>query len=206
MSFTKTNLFNIYFVGSTTLIALIGAPLYIHRYGIAASEIFLLFFYVIATGLSVTMGYHRLFAHVTYKTNNLVRFVLLFFGAAAFQQSALAWSSQHRDHHRYVDTENDPYNIKKGFFWAHMGWLFFGKYRFIYFNAGDLADSKLIMHQARHYPLWSLTAGLIVPVLLGALTGHALGAFILCVCFRIVFVHHGSWCINSVCHTFGKAA
>ncbi len=129
---------------------------------------------------------------------------LLFFGAAAFQQSALAWASQHRDHHRYVDTDNDPYNIKKGFFWAHMGWLFFGKYRFYYANAGDLVDSKLVLHQARHYPLWSLTAGVIVPMILGVWAGHALGAFILCVCFRTVFVHHGSWCINSVCHTFGK--
>lgn len=205
MSFTKTNLVNIYFIGSITLIALIGAPLYVCHDGISLFETLLLIFYVAATGLSVTVGYHRLFAHTTYKTNDLIRFILLFFGAASFEQSALAWSSQHRDHHRYVDTENDPYNIKKGFFWAHMGWLFFGKYMFFYSNVDDLTHSKLVMHQARHYPLWCLSAGVVAPVLLGALAGHALGAFILCVCFRIFFVHHSTWCINSVCHTFGKA-
>ncbi len=205
MSFTKTNLFNIYFIGATTLIALIGTPLYIYHYGVSVSEIFLMLFYIIATGLAVTVGYHRLFAHVTYKTHGPIRFALLFFGAASFEQSALAWSSQHRDHHRYVDTDSDPYNIKKGFFWAHMGWLFFGNYRLVYANVPDLSGSRLVMHQARYYPLWSLTAGLIFPVLLGAVTGHALGAFILSVCLRTVIVHHGTWCINSICHTFGKS-
>lgn len=205
MSLTRMNVFNMYFIGGITLITLVGVPLYVGHFGISASEILLVVFYVMATGLSITVGYHRLFAHVTYKTGSLVRFILLFFGAAAFQQSALVWASQHRDHHRYTDAEADPYNAKKGFFWAHMGWMFFGNYKFVYTNAGDLVDSKLVMHQARYYPLWSLTSGLVVPVLIGALTGHALGAFILAVCFRTVFVHHGTWCINSICHTFGKA-
>lgn len=205
MSFTKANLVNIYFIGSITLVALIGTPLYIYHYGISLFEIVFLIFYTVITGLSVTVGYHRLFAHATYKTNDVIRFILLFFGAASFEQSALAWSSQHRDHHRYVDTENDPYNIKKGFFWAHMGWLFFGKYHFFYSNVDDLTKSKLIMHQARYYPLWCLGAGVVLPVLVGALAGHALGAFILVVCLRIFIVYHSTWCINSVCHTFGKA-
>jgi stearoyl-CoA desaturase (delta-9 desaturase) len=202
---TKANIFNIFFIGLTTGIALIGTPLYIHFYGITTAEILVLLAWVVSIGMSVTVGYHRLFAHVTYKTNNFVRFVLLFLGAASFEQSALAWASQHRDHHKYVDTEADPYSIKKGFFWAHMGWLFFGNYRFFYANVADLVESKLVMNQARYYPLWSLTAGVLVPVLVGALMGHALGAFILCVCLRTVIVHHGTWCINSVCHTFGKA-
>jgi stearoyl-CoA desaturase (delta-9 desaturase) len=204
MNFTKENLFNIYFIGGMTLLAVIGTPLYIYHYGLSTAEIALTVFYIFATGLGVTVGYHRLFSHVTYKTSPFITFLLLFFGAGAYQQSALAWASQHRDHHRYVDTENDPYSIKKGFFWAHMGWMFFGKYRHFYGNVGDLSDSKLVMHQARNYPLWCLTSGLVVPVLIGALMGHALGAFVLAVCFRVIFVYHGSWAINSVCHSFGK--
>lgn len=205
MVFTKENLINIYFIGAVTLVALVGAPVYIHHRGVSGFEIGLTVFYIVATGLSVTVGYHRLFSHATYKTNGLIRFLLLFFGAASFEQSALAWSSQHRDHHRYVDTENDPYSIKKGFYWAHMGWLFQGQYRFFYNNVDDLIKSRLLMNQARHYPAWCLISGIAVPVLVGALAGHALGAFVLAVCFRIFFVHHSTWCINSVCHTFGKS-
>ncbi len=205
MALTKENLINIYFVGATTLIAFIGGPLYIYFHGITAFDIWLMVFFIVATGLSVTVGYHRHFSHATFKTNNVMRFIMLFFGAASFEQSALAWSSQHRDHHRYVDTDNDPYSIKKGFYWAHMGWLFNGNYRFFYNNVDDLVKNKLIMNQARYYPAWCLLSGIAFPVLIGALFGHALAAFIFSVCFRIVFVHHSTWCINSVCHMFGKA-
>jgi stearoyl-CoA desaturase (delta-9 desaturase) len=103
-----------------------------------------------------------------------------------------------------VDTEFDPYNIKKGFFWAHMGWLIFGKYRFYYTNVDDLIKSRLIMHQAKHYVPWAIVAGVVTPVLIGSLFGHALSAFILSVCLRVTLVYHSTWCINSVCHTFGK--
>jgi stearoyl-CoA desaturase (Delta-9 desaturase) len=202
----KANWFNILFIGANTVIGLIGAPLYIHRYGITAGEIALFLFFTFATGIAITAGYHRLFAHVTYKAHNLIRFIMLFFGAAAFQQSALAWSSQHRDHHAYVDTDRDPYNIKKGFFWAHMGWLIFGKFDFYYDNVDDLIRSKLVMHQARHYVLWGVVAGIITPVVIGAIMGHALGAFLISVCFRVTLVYHGTWCINSVCHMFGNAS
>ncbi len=203
--FGKANWFNIIFIGANTLIALIGGPLYVSHYGLSTSEIFLFLFFVFATGLSITVGYHRLFAHVTFKANALVRFLLLFFGAAAFEQSALAWASQHRSHHQYVDTDADPYNIKKGFFWAHMGWLIYGKHDFYYDNVDDMIRSKLVMHQARHYVLWGVGAGILTPVLIGALMGHALGAFIFAVCVRVTFVYHSTWCINSVCHMFGNA-
>ena len=104
---------NIAFFVMTTLFAAVGTPIYFVHSGISISEVLLFVFYILATSLSITMGYHRLFAHSTFKANAFVRFLVLFFGAAAFQQSALKWASQHRDHHRYVDTEQDPYNIKK---------------------------------------------------------------------------------------------
>lgn len=203
--FGKANWFNIFFIGTNTLIALIGGPWYLHHYGFSTYEGVLMTFFIFATGLSITVGYHRLFAHATFKAHSLVRFLLLFFGAAAFEQSALAWASQHRSHHQFVDTDADPYNIKKGFFWAHMGWLIYGKHDFYYDNVDDMIRSKLVMHQARHYVLWGVTAGILTPVLIGALGGHALGAFIFAVCVRVTFVYHSTWCINSVCHMFGKA-
>lgn len=201
----KANWFNIVFISANTLIAVIGCPLYIYHYGFPMPVALLTLFFVYATGLSITVGYHRLFAHVTYKANAIVRFILLFMGAAAFQQSALAWSSQHRTHHQHVDSDADPHNIKKGFFWAHMGWLIFGKHEFYYDNVDDLIRDKMLMHQARYYVWWGLASGVVFPVLLGALMGHALGAFLFAVCFRITFVYHSTWCINSVCHMFGTA-
>ena len=82
-------------------------------------------FYTFATGMSITVGYHRLFAHRAFKAHPVLQFLVLFFGAGAFEMSALGWASQHRTHHKYVDTERDPYNIKQGFFYAHIGWMLF---------------------------------------------------------------------------------
>ena len=196
---------NIIFFAVTTLVALIGTPLYVYRYGLAASEIALLVFFLVATPLSITVGYHRLFAHGAYKTNAVIRFLLLFFGAAAFEQSVLEWSSQHRDHHRYVDTDRDPYSIKKGFFYAHMGWMVFWHHETDYDNVQSLSADPMVMHQHRHYVLWAILAGFGMPLLLGALSGHLLGAFILSVCLRLTVVYHLTFFINSICHMFGRA-
>lgn len=180
-------------------------PWYVHRYGVSLHEILLTLFFILATGLGITVGYHRYFAHATFKTHPVIEFLILFFGAAAFEQSALTWSSGHRDHHRYVDTDLDPYSIKKGFWYAHIGWMTLWKQAPDYRNAKDLLKNKIVMHQHYHYPLWGLVSGILLPVLIGALMGHALGALILAVFFRISFVYHATFCINSVCHTFGKA-
>ncbi len=193
------------FFSVTTAGALIGGPWYWHRFGISVSEILLTLFFTLATGLAITVGYHRLFAHSTFKANPFVQFLVLFFGAAAFEQSALTWSSGHRDHHRYVDTDKDPYSIKKGFWYAHIGWMTLWKQKPDYQNAKDLLKNHLLMNQHNYYVAWGLTAGILVPVLIGAMMGHALGALILAVCVRLTFVYHATFCINSVCHTFGKA-
>ncbi len=188
----------------TTLVAVIGTPLYIQRYGLSLPQILLFLFYVGATGLSITVGYHRLYSHSTFKANPLIHFLVLFFGAAAFEQSALTWSSGHRDHHRYVDTDKDPYSIKKGFWYAHIGWMTLWQQQPDYNNSKDLMKNGLLMNQHRLYVLWGVGAGIVLPVVLGALAGNALGGFILSVCLRLTFVYHATFCINSVCHTFGK--
>ena len=201
----KNNWVNIIFFAVTTLVGLVGTPLYIYKYGVTGSEIALLVFFVVVTPLSITTGYHRLFAHTTYKTNAVIRFLLLFFGAAAFEQSALQWSSQHRAHHRYVDTDLDPYSIKKGFFYAHMGWLIFWQHETDYDYVKDLVEDALIMHQHRYYLFWAIVAGIVMPLLLGALTGHLLAAFVLSVCLRLTVVYHLTFFINSICHIFGRS-
>jgi stearoyl-CoA desaturase (Delta-9 desaturase) len=196
---------NILFFAVTTLAGIIAAPLYVYYYGLSSAELALFLFYFGATGLGITVGYHRLFAHATFKTNRMVRFILLFFGAAAFEQSALRWSAQHYDHHRYVDTDRDPYSIRKGFFYAHIGWLIFWKHETHYGNVRRLQNDPLVMHQHRYYELWAIGAGIVTPAVIGALTGHLLGALLIAVGLRLTLVYHVTFFINSVCHTFGTA-
>ena len=186
------------------MIGLAGTPFYIMHYGVSAGEWALFFTWVFCTSMAITVGYHRLFAHTTYKTNVLVRFLLLFFGAATFEQSALKWASQHRQHHQFTDTDQDPYNIKRGFWYAHVSWILFWKHRVNYDNAPDLKLSKLVMSQHHLYTLWSLGAGIAIPMLIGFWIGHPLGAFILAVNLRLILVMHSAFFINSYAHMFGS--
>jgi stearoyl-CoA desaturase (delta-9 desaturase) len=134
-----------------------------------------------------------------------VRFLALFLGAAAFEQSALTWASTHRDHHRHADTALDPYGIDKGFFYAHIGWMLFWKHEPDFSNVKDLEKDRMIRHQHRHYLAWALAAGVLLPIGIGAMLGQALGAFFLTVCVRLTIVHHATFCINSFSHKFGSA-
>ena len=195
---------SIFFICVLVFSTLVLTPIYIHQHGISRSEAALFIFYVLATSFSITVGYHRLFSHGAFKANYFVQFLILFFGAAAFEQSALKWSSLHRRHHQYVDTDLDPYNIKRGFFYAHVGWILFWKQPVNYDNVKDLQKNPLVMHQHEHYRLWSLTAGLGVPLLVGALTGHLLGAALLSIGARLFIVLNSAFFINSYAHTFGS--
>jgi stearoyl-CoA desaturase (Delta-9 desaturase) len=194
----KNNWTTILFFIVTTSAALVGAPLFFWKRGVTATDGVLFLFFLVATGMSITAGYHRL-----YKANGAVRFLILFFGAAAFEQSALTWASTHRDHHRHVDTDADPYGIKKGLFFAHIGWMLFWKHEPNFDNVKDLQKDPLVAHQHRWYPAWAMTAGVFLPVALGALYGHAWAAFFLTVCVRLTLVHHATFCINSLSHKFG---
>lgn len=196
---------NFVFFTATFAVAVIGVPVYLYVFGVQTFDVASFIFWVMATGLAITVGYHRLLAHRTFRAHPVVTFLSLFFGAAAFEESALQWTSQHRDHHRYVDTERDPYNIKQGFFYAHIGWILFRNHSINYGNVKDLQKSELIMHQHRHYVLWALTAGVFLPAIVGVLSGHLLGTLLITVVGRVVFVQHGTFLINSVCHYFGKA-
>src|SRR4029434_3341193 len=82
-----------------------------------------------ACGFSVTLGYHRLFSHITFQASWPIRLFTLIFGAAAFENSVLMWASEHRRHHKHVDHDDDPYCISKGFFCAYRMATFQAKYR-----------------------------------------------------------------------------
>src|SRR3990167_3152336 len=132
--------------------------------------------YTFWTGLCTTAGYHRLFAHKSYKASWLVRFLLLLFASTTFEGSALEWSTDHRNHHLYTDTDKDPYNIKKGFWWAHIGWLFMLQPKKRDFsNVKDLSADSLIWWQHRYFPWIGAVMGFVFPTVVAALWGDPLG-------------------------------
>ena len=97
----------------TALLTLTAVPWYFWTYGWDWFLFGVLLFYYIATGMSITLGYHRLFSHKAFKASWPVRLFVLLFGAAAFENSALWWSSEHRKHHKHVDTDDDPYRPQR---------------------------------------------------------------------------------------------
>jgi stearoyl-CoA desaturase (Delta-9 desaturase) len=198
---------NTVYLAGTLLVTLTAVPAYIWRYGLDGFQIGLFFAFFAATGLSITLGYHRLFSHLTFEARWPVRFLTLLFGAAAFENSALVWAADHRRHHKFVDHENDPYDISKGFFHAHIGWILFRLQPETTFEGvKDLQQDSLIMWQHRHYRTIAVLMSFGVPTLLGAMVGGwsgALGSFLIAGVARIVCVHHMTFFINSMCHTLG---
>ncbi|MDF1851464.1 MAG: fatty acid desaturase [Verrucomicrobiales bacterium] len=206
--FDRVNWFTSGFLVLTFLAALIGTPLYIIYFGFDPFFLALFAGFFIATGMSITLGYHRLFAHKAFKAKKPVKILTLLFGAAAFEDSALDWASDHRQHHKHVDDEHDdPYAISKGFFWAHMGWIFFKLYPRELTNVNDLKRDPIVMWQHRHHRIIGVLVGLVLPTLIGlAYSGWvgALGGFIFGGLTRLVCVQHCTFLINSLCHTIGN--
>ncbi len=202
----KTRWASVGFFAILTLVTLVGCPIYLYYMeGLSLFLGVLTLSYVFLTSMAITAGYHRLYAHMTYKAHPVYHFLMLFLGAATFQQSALKWSSLHRTHHRYTDTDRDPYNIKKGFFHAHVGWILFWKNPVDYGNVKNLGQFSLLMHQHNHYQAWAILAGVVTPVMIGAMGGQALGALLFAVTARVFVVFQLSFFINSLAHTLGTA-
>jgi stearoyl-CoA desaturase (delta-9 desaturase) len=154
------------------------------------------------TTFAISGGYHRLFSHRAYKANNLMKLFYLIFGAASGQNSALKWSRDHRVHHRKVDTFEDPYNIKQGFFFAHMGWVLL-KDRVEADSPKDLMRDPLVMWQHRHVGKIALITNFAICMIVGYFSGSYLGSFALVGFLRLAVVLHIIFSINSFCHKIG---
>jgi stearoyl-CoA desaturase (delta-9 desaturase) len=199
---------NSLFLMGTLLVTLTAVPAYIWQVGLDAFQVALFLLFFVATGLSITLGYHRLFSHRSFKAAWPVRLFTVVFGAAAFENSVLCWAADHRRHHKFVDQEDDPYDISKGFFHAHIGWILFKlkpDTSLEYVN--DLQRDRLLLWQHRHYHAIAILAGFALPALLGWVwnggTG-ALGAFLIAGVARVVFVQQMTFFINSLCHSIGR--
>ncbi len=163
---------------------------------------FLLVTFIIG-GLSITAGYHRLYAHKAYSANPFFEWTVLLTSTLAWQWSALAWSHDHRLHHKHVDTEQDPYSIKKGFWYAHFLWLFDYRRNFQSSLVADLLKNPRVVFQDKHYLILAIAVNLLV-FGIGCLFLSPLMSFFAGVLLRIAAIHHCTWFINSLAHVWGS--
>ena len=199
------------FLIGTLLTSFIGLPIFIYHYGGQINwwlhgSVFVAMF--IASGLSITLGYHRLFSHLSFKASWPVRLLTLIFGATAMENSALEWCSDHRRHHKHTDDDEDPYNIQRGFFFAHMGWIMMrpigGESPLT--NVNDLKRDPLVRFQHKWWTAIGILVGFGLPALIGYLVEGGIGAasgLLIGGVTRLVAVHHMTFFINSLCHTLG---
>ena len=204
---TNINLINSSFLIGTPILAATSLVYYSMNYGISWFEPVIFFFFYFASGLSITAGYHRLFSHRTHKGEWPLRLFYALFGAAAFQNSAIKWCSDHRRHHLKTDEDEDPYSVTDGFVWAHIGWVMVDQGDEIVEHVEDLQADKILAWQDRHIFLIGFLVGIVLPGLVGfALLGNIhglLGGMIYGGFLRVVVVHHATFLINSAAHTRG---
>ncbi len=203
----KLNLLNSVFLVGTPVIALVGVVWYVVNYSISWEVLLIFTLMYLATGFSITAGYHRLFSHRTHSAAWPLRLFYALFAAGAFENSAIKWCSDHRRHHLKTDEEEDPYSVKRGFFWAHMGWVMVDQRGDEVSDVEDLQADPILVWQDRHIFKIGALMGIGFPGLLGLLMiggwqgflgGVIWGGFV-----RLVFVHHGTFLINSAAHCWG---
>ena len=197
--------FRIAFFVLTPVIGIVGTGAYAWAHGVSwwQPALFLLFYALV--GVSVTAGYHRLYAHRSYEAHPLVQAFYLFFGAMALQNSILVWASDHRTHHRHVDHDWDPYNIRRGGWWAHILWIFYKNAPGRTFDdVPDLQKNALVRLQNRFATTIGIVAGLGLPTLIGAAFGDPLGGLLWGGFLRIVVIHHTTFFVNSIAHLYGS--
>ena len=203
--FQKINWVNTFFLILVPIIGIVGTVLIITHGNFHWGTLWLAISFLIATGLSITAGYHRLFAHRSYQAIWPVRLFFLLFGVSAFQGSVLEWCTDHRNHHLYTDTDRDPYNIQRGFWFAHIGWLFMlDTTKRDYSNVKDLSRDPLMKFQHAFFGPLSILMGFVFPMAIASLWGDPWGGLIIAGALRITISQQTTFCVNSVCHLFGS--
>ncbi|WP_028116512.1 fatty acid desaturase [Ferrimonas senticii] len=159
------------------------------------------------SGLSITAGYHRLWAHRAWQAHPALQWLLAIGGAMAMQNTILHWCSDHRTHHKHVDNnDRDPYSAGNGFWYSHIGWLLrdHGISDADTKNVRDLHKNPIVQFQHRHYLLLAGATNLGLPLALGWLAGDLWGGLLIAGFLRVVLVHHGTFFINSLAHIWGS--
>ena len=191
---------------STPLAALLIVPYYLWTHSVSWQVWAIFAFFMAWNGLSITVGYHRLWSHRTYQAHPIVKWFLLIGGTLAVQGSVFDWCAGHRLHHRHVDDiYQDPYSAKRGFWFSHIGWMLknYPSGNYDYKNIPDLKADPVLVAQDKYYALWILLANIGLPALFGWMVGDVAGTLVLAGLLRLVLSHHFTFFINSLCHMFG---
>jgi stearoyl-CoA desaturase (Delta-9 desaturase) len=157
----------------------------------------------ILIGLGISAGYHRLFTHRSFECPAWMRIILLILAAGAIQHNVYNWSCDHRRHHQFTDTPNDPHDINKGFWYSHFLWIY-TEYAYIYDNINDLKKDKWCQWQVKYYWFIAVFVAFVIPSLIAWSWGDFLGGLFIGSFLRTVFLSHVIFAVNSVCHYFGS--
>jgi stearoyl-CoA desaturase (delta-9 desaturase) len=199
---------NVLIFSLTFLIAAIAVPYYAITVGFSGLEITATILCLGYCGMSITAGYHRLWAHKTYEAHPVLQWFFAIGGAFALQNSALHWSSDHRVHHKFVDqNDKDPYSAKRGFWFSHIGWMLreYQSQRYSdYSNVRDLQNNPIVMWQHKHYLALTIATNFGIPLFLGFLTDSYIGMLLSVGVLRLVLSHHFTFFINSLAHIWGS--
>ena len=191
---------------STPLAALLIVPYYLWTHSVSWQAWAIFAFFMAWNGVSITVGYHRLWSHRTYQAHPIVKWFFLIGGTLAVQGSVFDWCAGHRLHHRHVDDiYQDPYSAKRGFWFSHIGWMLknYPSGHYDYKNIPDLKADPVLVAQDKYYALWILLANIGLPALFGWMVGDIAGTLVLAGLLRLVLSHHFTFFINSLCHMFG---
>lgn len=198
-----TSLSGLFIIGYHAAL-LIGLPFYFYYsppgLAMVVASVVLLF----VTEIGIGAAYHRFYSHRCFTLHPVAESILLFLATLAVQGSALRWSFEHRLHHAYVDTDRDPYSIKKGFWYAHVLWLFDESKPIEDRRVPDLLKNRLVMFQHRYFGTLSTLSNVLVCGLIGLALRDFLGAFVLAWWTRLMLSHHLTWFINSLAHYWGE--
>jgi stearoyl-CoA desaturase (delta-9 desaturase) len=184
--------------------------------GITWLELSLMAGMYVATGLGITVGYHRLFTHRSFETVRPMKFILAVLGSMAVEGPLLKWVATHRKHHQHSDRPEDPHSphsrggglrgVIAGFWHAHVGWVFTPDHPNLMRYVRDLNADRVLRAISKLFGVWVML-GLLIPTGLGwLLTGTWTGALLGLLwggLVRICLVHHVTWSINSICHMWG---
>lgn len=204
------------FIAVPFLAILAAVPVALRGGWLGWSDVVLMVLFYVPTALGITVGYHRLFTHKSFKPKRWLKITLAVAGSMAVEGPVVRWVADHRKHHKFSDSEGDPHspwihgpgawNLTKGLYHAHVGWLFESEQTPAEKYAPDLLKDRDLVLISRHF--WaSVLTSLLLPAVLGGLmtwSWHgAATAFFWAGLVRIGLLHHVTWSINSICHTIG---
>lgn len=162
------------------------------------SDIILLVSMYTLVAFGVTVGYHRMLTHRSFRPNPVIKFFLLVLGSMSLEGPTLEWAATHIKHHAQSDREGDPHSPVHGFFHAHMGWIFDSEQADPNIYCRNLVNDRMVVFIGRTFLLWAILS-VVIPFAIGGWSGLLWGGLV-----RIFLTHHVTWSVNSVCHTFGK--